>query len=225
MPVSPDFRDFVLEQLNRLAPTTGRPMFGGVGLYVDDVIVGLIDDDTLYFKVDDATRPAFEAAGGMPFQPFGPDTKPMGYYTVPAEAVDDAEALAPWFERARAAAAGAKKPAKKKPERGAHRVDASVEIAAPPARVWEAWHAPTARRLWLHVAGVATRRVSARSSMRLTWKDGSDVSVTFGSIAGGRTTIDVRHDGIRTAADAREIDEIWETSLRRLKTRLERRRG
>ncbi|HEX7881021.1 MAG TPA: TfoX/Sxy family protein, partial [Candidatus Eisenbacteria bacterium] len=71
MPVSPDYRDFILEQLNRLAPTTGRAMFGGVGLYVDGVIVGLIDDDVLYFKVNDATRGIFKAAGGHPFRPFG----------------------------------------------------------------------------------------------------------------------------------------------------------
>ena len=38
-------------------------MFGGVGIYDRDVFFALIADDTLYFKVDDSTRPEFVARG------------------------------------------------------------------------------------------------------------------------------------------------------------------
>src|SRR5687767_7808866 len=67
MPVNPDFRDFVVEQLGRVAPVSARPMFGGVGLYSDGFFFGLIDDDRIYLKVDDSNRGEFEAAGMGPF--------------------------------------------------------------------------------------------------------------------------------------------------------------
>ncbi|HEX7878378.1 MAG TPA: hypothetical protein VF720_03160, partial [Candidatus Eisenbacteria bacterium] len=101
----------------------------------------------------------------------------------------------------------------------------SIEIDSPLDRVWESWHAATSRRLWLHVAGVSTRKVNAKSSLRLLWNDGSEVKATFSSRAKGRTGVDVRHDRLKSAADQAAIRTLWETSLRRLKTRLERRRG
>jgi TfoX-like protein len=36
--------------------------------YARDVFFALIFDDTLYFKVDDSTRPEFEARGMAPFR-------------------------------------------------------------------------------------------------------------------------------------------------------------
>jgi DNA transformation protein len=41
-------------------------MFGGVGIYAAELFFALLDDDTLYFKVDDATRPQFESRGMTP---------------------------------------------------------------------------------------------------------------------------------------------------------------
>ncbi|HEX7118393.1 MAG TPA: TfoX/Sxy family protein [Longimicrobiales bacterium] len=103
MPVSPDFAAYVLEQLGRIVPVTSRRMFGGIGIYGDGLFFALIDDDTLYLKVDDATRPAFEAAGMEPFRPYG-DDRAMAYYTLPGDALEDVELLAPWVDRAMAAA-------------------------------------------------------------------------------------------------------------------------
>ncbi len=69
MPVSNDYRDFVLEQLAAAGSVSPRAMFGGVGLYLDGLFFALIDDDTLYFKADDASRKRYEAAGSRPFCP------------------------------------------------------------------------------------------------------------------------------------------------------------
>ena len=64
MPVSPSFRTFVLDQLGRAAPgIRARSMFGGVGIYSGDLFFAVIDEDTVYFKVDDTNRPDFEARG------------------------------------------------------------------------------------------------------------------------------------------------------------------
>jgi len=79
-------------------------MFGGVGIYAGDVFFALIADDTLYLKVDDFNRPAFEERGMGPFRPYGEEGETMGYYELPADVLEDAEALRPWAETAIAAA-------------------------------------------------------------------------------------------------------------------------
>jgi len=95
--VNDGFRTFVLEQLARTTPgLRARSMFGGVGLYAGDLFFALVDDDVLYFKVDDNTRARFEELGMGPFRPDGDGGEVMQYYEVPADVLEDAEALAPW---------------------------------------------------------------------------------------------------------------------------------
>jgi DNA transformation protein len=79
-------------------------MFGGVGIYSDDLFFALIDEDTVYFKVDDTNRPDFEARGMGPFQPAGPEGEVMQYYAVPEDLLEDPDALRPWVDRALAVA-------------------------------------------------------------------------------------------------------------------------
>jgi len=99
MAVSPDFLDYVLEQLQPLGGVTHRRMFGGVGLSRHDLFFGLIADDVLYLKTDAANREAFQQAGSEPFRPFGGD-KPMSYWSAPLEALEDPDLLAAWVGRA-----------------------------------------------------------------------------------------------------------------------------
>lgn len=100
MTVGAAFLQYVLEQLERTGRVASRRMFGGVGLYSDSVFFGLIDDDTLYLKVDESTRADYETRGGKPFRPFRdkPDVS-MTYYSVPADVLDDAEELVTWARR------------------------------------------------------------------------------------------------------------------------------
>ena len=107
MAVSESYRDFVLEQLGRVAAVTAKRMFGGVGIYSQGLFFALIAEDRLYFKVDDSTRPDFERLGMEPFRPFGEDSA-MGYYEVPADVVEDAGQLEPWMRKAINVAARAK---------------------------------------------------------------------------------------------------------------------
>ena len=109
MSVSPSFRTFVVEQLQRTAPGIRvRSMFGGVGIYASDLFFALVADDTLYFKTDETNRGAFEARGMGPFRPYGEEGEGMHYYEVPADLLEDAEALRPWVEAAIGAARQAK---------------------------------------------------------------------------------------------------------------------
>ena len=100
MSVSPSYQTFVLEQLSAAGAVTARSMFGGVGLYCQGLFFALIDDDTLYLKVDDATRADFERLGSQPFRPFGDDSHVMQYYELPADVLEDRAEVRPWVERA-----------------------------------------------------------------------------------------------------------------------------
>jgi DNA transformation protein len=105
MPVSREFREFVLEQFAAVTPVTSRAMFGAVGVYANGLFFALIDDDVVYLKADDASRADFLAAGSKPFAPYGDDQYSMNYYELPAEALEDEEALAMWMRKALDAAA------------------------------------------------------------------------------------------------------------------------
>lgn len=109
MAVSSNYRAFILEQLGRVLPDVrSRSMFGGVGVYSGDFFFALLDNDTTYFKVDDETRPQFEAIGMGPFRPFGDGGEVMQYYEVSAELIEDHESLREWAQRAVAVARRAK---------------------------------------------------------------------------------------------------------------------
>lgn len=99
MPSTPEFRDWVLEQLRSAGSVTSRSMFGGFGLYMDGIFFALIADDVLYFKVDDSNRPDFEAAGSGPFRPYE-DERTMQYFEVPADVLEDRSTLTTWVLRA-----------------------------------------------------------------------------------------------------------------------------
>jgi DNA transformation protein len=103
MAVTSGFRAFVVEQLQVAGPVTARAMFGGLGLYCEGCFFALVADDTLYLKVDDVTRPAFERAGSGPFRPYG-GHQVMQYYEIPPEVLEDRMALREWARAAIAVA-------------------------------------------------------------------------------------------------------------------------
>jgi DNA transformation protein len=113
MRVSDGFREFVLDQLAAVPDLRPRQMFGGVGLYSGEVFFGILAADVLYFKVDDANRSEYEAAGSSAFRPYADRPMTMSYYRVPVAVLEDASALATWAERALAVARA--KPSSKKP--------------------------------------------------------------------------------------------------------------
>ena len=114
MPVSSDYLAYVLEQLAGLAGLSARRMFGGVGLYCDELFFGLIDNDTLYLRVNDDNRADYTARGMSAFRPYAdrPELS-MSYYEAPADVLEDPAQLVSWARRSVAAAMVAVKPATK----------------------------------------------------------------------------------------------------------------
>jgi DNA transformation protein and related proteins len=115
MAISPEYLQYVLEQLAGLGGVTARRMFGGVGLYQDQRFFGIITSDTLYFKVTDANRGDYQARGMQAFRPY-PD-KPhlsMSYFEVPADTLEDSEECVVWARKSVATAGVRAKPTRKK---------------------------------------------------------------------------------------------------------------
>ena len=105
----------MIDQLRRIVPhVRARPMFGGFGIYAGELFFALIANDMLYFKVDDSNRPDFAKRGMKPFQPYGEGSEGMKYYEVPADLLDDPEALRPWAQKSIAVAAAKKGKQKRK---------------------------------------------------------------------------------------------------------------
>ena len=115
MAISPEYRAFLEELFSPIPGVSFRAMFGGLGVYRDGAMFGLVAYERLYFKVDGETEPAFAAAGAEPFVYEG-KSKPiqMSYWTAPDDCFDDPEAFEAWarlgLEAARRAAAAKPKP-------------------------------------------------------------------------------------------------------------------
>jgi len=108
-----------------LGRPSARAMFGGHGLYLGDLMVGLVAADVLYLKTDAATRARFDAVGSGPFEfTSNARAKPvvMSYFEAPAEAFEDADALRGWLELAlEAARRAAAARVRRKPRRSSER--------------------------------------------------------------------------------------------------------
>lgn len=98
--MSKDFLQYILEDLlGEVSEISSRKMFGGVGLYKNGIICGMIIDDTLYFKVDESNKPQYQKHNSKPFSySHHGKTVAMSYWEVPADIMDDKDTLQEWLE-------------------------------------------------------------------------------------------------------------------------------
>jgi DNA transformation protein and related proteins len=110
MPVSSNYLGYVREQLAGLGSVSSRRMFGGEGLYCDGFFFALVDNDTLYLRVNDSNRADYTARGMGQFRPY-PDSPQLSttYYEAPADVLEDAAELVAWARRSVAAAMAAQR--------------------------------------------------------------------------------------------------------------------
>ena len=101
--------EYLQDQLSSLGQLRGRAMFGGHGLYLDGLFIGIIDDETLYLKADDASRPAFETAGMEPFTYASRGRRiTLSFWQAPADVIEDPQELHRWVREAALAAGRAR---------------------------------------------------------------------------------------------------------------------
>ncbi len=104
------FISYLLEMLEGFGTVRAKRMFGGYGIYSDDIFFAIVVDDTLYIKADDKNRGDFEARG---LTRFSYDRKGkqcyMSYYNAPEESLEDKEELYNWAAKGYEAALRSKK--------------------------------------------------------------------------------------------------------------------
>lgn len=105
-----EFVRFVIEQMGRDRVPRVRRMFGGYGLYRDDLMFAIIIQDKLYLKADAMNRQQFEERGLLPFtyESKGKQVT-IRYYEAPAEVFEDSDDMRTWVESALAAALRARR--------------------------------------------------------------------------------------------------------------------
>jgi DNA transformation protein len=130
--MSSDLVNHCVELLAPLGAVRARRMFGGHGLYCDDLFFALIAADRLYLKADPQSRPAFEGAGCEPFvfEARGRTTA-TSYWTVPAEAMESAAQMQPWARLALAAALRARAAKPSAAPRRARALPAQTQAGSP----------------------------------------------------------------------------------------------
>lgn len=89
MAADTDYLKYVMELLAPLGDVTSRAMFGGYGIVHEGVMFAIIAGSRLFLKVDDSNRAAYEHAGSRQF-------KPMPYWEVPADILEDTTNLHEW---------------------------------------------------------------------------------------------------------------------------------
>jgi DNA transformation protein len=104
-PMSSDFINYLTEVLAPLGNVRSKRMFGGVGIYINNLFCAIIADDCLYFKGDDTNEAEFIAGKCPPFT-YEKDGKvySMRYYRAPDDAMDNAEEMLHWARLGLAAA-------------------------------------------------------------------------------------------------------------------------
>ena len=115
MVASDSFAEFLREQLAPLGHITTRRMFGKTGVFCDGLMLGMVRDNTLYFRVDDDNRATFREAQSFPplnYEKKG-GTIDLAFWRAPERLFDEPDELVAWA-RAALAAAG-RVAAKRKP--------------------------------------------------------------------------------------------------------------
>ena len=106
MVASDSFSEFLSEQLAQLGRVTMRPMFGKTGVFCDGLMLGMVTDNTLYFRVDDHNRAAFEEAASFPplnYRKKG-STIDLSFWRAPERLFDEPDEFVAWARLALAAA-------------------------------------------------------------------------------------------------------------------------
>ena len=118
MVASVSFADFLREQLAPLGGVSLRRMFGKTGVFCDGVMLAMVSENTLYFRVDDQNRATFKEAEAFPPLNYAKkgQTIDLAFWRAPERLFDEPDELMAWARAALAAA---------------HRVAAVRERAAP----------------------------------------------------------------------------------------------
>src|SRR6266581_5912428 len=106
MVASETYAEFLREQLASLGRLTMRRMFGKSGVFCDGVMLGMVTENTLYFRVDEENREAFREAEAFPPLNYAKqgETIDLAFWRVPERLFDEPDEFITWARAALAAA-------------------------------------------------------------------------------------------------------------------------
>ena len=109
-----EFVEYLKEVFGNFGAVEPRSMFGGYGIFHKGLMFGLVADDVLYLKADEAISQHFieRELEQFSYEKQGKSFK-MSYYMAPEDIFDDPEEAKVWAARSYAAALRSKKPVKK----------------------------------------------------------------------------------------------------------------
>jgi DNA transformation protein and related proteins len=113
MVASDSFAELLREQFAPLGHITMRRMFGKTGVFCGGLMLAMVRDDALYFRVDDENRAVFKEAEALPplnYEKKG-GTIDLAFWRVPERLFDEPDELVTW---ARAALGAARRVAAKR---------------------------------------------------------------------------------------------------------------
>ena len=130
MDASDSFGEFVREQLAPLGRVTMRRMFGKTGVFCDGFMLGMVTDNTLYFRVDDDNREALKEAESFPPLNYAKKggTIDLSFWRAPERLFDEPDELVTW---ARAALAAARRVAAQRHRTARGRKSKPVPLTSP----------------------------------------------------------------------------------------------
>src|SRR5262245_59008995 len=106
MVASDSFAEFLRDQLAPLGGITVRRMFAKTGVFCDGFMLGMVRDNTLYFRVDEQNRTAFKEAEAFP--PLNYEKKgemiDLAFWRAPERLMDEPDELLNWARLALEAA-------------------------------------------------------------------------------------------------------------------------
>jgi DNA transformation protein len=98
MSASEEFIEYVMELLEPVAAIEGSKFFGGYGIKSNATQFAMIMDNSLYFVVDDKTRPKYEKLNKNPFSYMTKKGRRYvrRYFEVPEDLLEDPDTLIDW---------------------------------------------------------------------------------------------------------------------------------
>jgi uncharacterized protein YndB with AHSA1/START domain len=101
-------------------------------------------------------------------------------------------------------------------------ISATKTLAAPVARAFEAWKDPALRERWLPHTPLTVRKATPHKSIRITWGDGTILSVNFWPKGPLKCQVVPEHGRLPDADTAEKMKTYWTEKLEALKAYLEK---
>jgi len=100
-----EFVAYVVELMQSIGPVRAKAMFGGHGIFLEDLMFALVADSVLFLKVDKQTENNFKVKEleAFTYMKNGKEFN-MSYFQAPEEVLEEGEEMSYWANMAYSAA-------------------------------------------------------------------------------------------------------------------------